>query len=162
MPEPFVAASSRAFPLLLRKRPLACASSSPEGLALDHFCRCDRKWCNSILGPGVDDAKKGSKPISRTPLQTIPAWRSWLTWQIVTSTSIHEKPRSACVPAIEQISGVDGSTGNGWLLSVQIKHGGVILDGLAVARDALAAWQEKHSAWEFFDAQPIISPDAAR
>jgi len=56
-------------------------------------------------------------------------------------------PRSGCVPVIEQISGVDSAAGNGWLLSVKIKHGTVILDGLAVAKDAIAAWQEKLSTW---------------
>ena len=56
-------------------------------------------------------------------------------------------PRSGCVPAIEQISGVDNAAGNGWFLSVKIKHYAVILDGLAVAKDAIAAWQEKFSAW---------------
>ena len=56
-------------------------------------------------------------------------------------------PRSGCVPVIEQSSGVDSAAGNGWLLSVKIKHGTVILDGLAVAKDAIAAWQEKLSTW---------------
>lgn len=56
-------------------------------------------------------------------------------------------PRSGCVPVIEQISGVDSEAGNGWILSVKIKHGAVILDGLAVAKDAITAWQKKLSAW---------------
>lgn len=57
-------------------------------------------------------------------------------------------PKSGCVPIIEQISGVDSAAGNGWFLSVKVKHGTVILDGLAVAKDSIAAWQEKLSAWE--------------
>lgn len=56
-------------------------------------------------------------------------------------------PRSGCVPVIEKISGVDSAAGNGWFLSVEIKHGTVVLDGLAVAKNAIAAWQEKLSAW---------------
>jgi hypothetical protein len=56
-------------------------------------------------------------------------------------------PRSGYVPVIEQNSGIDSAAGNGWLLSVKIKHGTVILDGLAVAKDSIAAWQEKLSAW---------------
>jgi hypothetical protein len=56
-------------------------------------------------------------------------------------------PRSGYVPDIKQISGIDSAMGKGWLLSVKIKHGTVILDGLAVAKDAVAAWQEKLSAW---------------
>lgn len=55
--------------------------------------------------------------------------------------------RSGYVPVIKQISGVDSAAGNGWLLSVQIEHGTVILDGLTVAKDAIAAWQEKLSTW---------------
>lgn len=58
-------------------------------------------------------------------------------------------PRSGYVPLIEQLSGVDNAAGNGWLLSVKIKHGTSILDGLAVARDSITAWQEKLSAWAF-------------
>jgi hypothetical protein len=56
-------------------------------------------------------------------------------------------PRSGSVPIIEQLSGVDSSTGNGWIISVKIKHGKAILDGLAIAKDAVAAWQEKLSMW---------------
>lgn len=58
-----------------------------------------------------------------------------------------KQPRSGCIPVIEQISGVDSAAENGWLLSVKIKHGTVVLDGLAVAKDAIAAWQEKLSTW---------------
>ena len=56
-------------------------------------------------------------------------------------------PRSGCVPVIEQISGVDSAAGNGWFLSVKIRHSTVIFDGLAIANDAIAAWKEKLSAW---------------
>jgi len=56
-------------------------------------------------------------------------------------------PRSGCVPVIEQISGVDSSTGTGWFLSVKIKHGAIVLDGIAVAKDTIAAWKEKLLAW---------------
>ncbi|WP_143156399.1 hypothetical protein [Desulfacinum infernum] len=57
------------------------------------------------------------------------------------------KTRSGDVPVIQRISGVDSAAGNGWLLSVKIEHGTVTLDGLTVAKDAIAAWQEKLSAW---------------
>ncbi len=56
-------------------------------------------------------------------------------------------PRSGYKPEIVQISGLDTSAGNGWILSVKIKHGSVILDGIAVARDAVTAWQEKLTSW---------------
>lgn len=56
-------------------------------------------------------------------------------------------PRSGCVPVIQQISGVDSAAANGWLLSVKIVHGKVILDGLTVAKQAIAAWQENLSTW---------------
>lgn len=69
-------------------------------------------------------------------------------------------PRSGCVPVIEQISGFDSAAGNKLLLSVNIKHDTVILDGLAVARDAIAAWQEKLWRGESFDAQSGGQPGA--
>jgi len=56
-------------------------------------------------------------------------------------------PRSGCVPVIQQISGVDNSTGGGWNLSAKIEHGATVLDGIAVAQNAAAAWREKLSAW---------------
>jgi hypothetical protein len=56
-------------------------------------------------------------------------------------------PRTGCAPVIEQISGADSSTGNGWRLVVNIKHGAAMLDGLAVAQDAVTAWREKLNAW---------------
>jgi hypothetical protein len=56
-------------------------------------------------------------------------------------------PRSGCTPVIDKISGVDSATGSGWFLSVKITHGSVALDGMAVAKDAISAWQEKLSAW---------------
>lgn len=60
---------------------------------------------------------------------------------------LEKPPRSGCVPVIEQISGVDSAAGNGWFLSVKIRHATGIMDGLAVAKDAIAAWNEKFSAW---------------
>lgn len=56
-------------------------------------------------------------------------------------------PRSGFEPSIKQVSGVDSTTGDGWYLSVKIEHGTAILDGLTIAADAVAAWQEKLSAW---------------
>ncbi len=56
-------------------------------------------------------------------------------------------PRSGCTPVVEKISGADSTNGSGWRLVVRIKHGSSTLDGLAVARDAIAAWQEKLTAW---------------
>jgi len=56
-------------------------------------------------------------------------------------------PRSGCVPVIESFSGVHSTASKGWSLSAKIKHGTVILDGVAVAKAAVAAWQEKLSLW---------------
>lgn len=56
-------------------------------------------------------------------------------------------PRSGYVPVIEQISGADSSTGNGWHLVAKIRHGTSVLDGLSVAQDAVIAWREKLVAW---------------
>lgn len=55
-------------------------------------------------------------------------------------------PRSGAAPVIDQVSGVD-RTGGGWQLSMRIKHGASMLDGLAVAEDAVKAWREKLTAW---------------
>lgn len=62
-------------------------------------------------------------------------------------TKLTKPQRSGCAPVIEQISGIDSSTGNGWHLAVKIKHGSSMLDGLAVAQDAVTAWQEKLRTW---------------
>lgn len=56
-------------------------------------------------------------------------------------------PRSGTVPVIGEVSGSDARDGGGWQISVQIKHGARILDGLAVAEDATNAWREKLLAW---------------
>jgi len=55
-------------------------------------------------------------------------------------------PRSGTVPVIDQVSGVDRA-GGGWQLSVRIKHGASMLDGLAVAEDTVKAWREKLTNW---------------
>lgn len=60
-------------------------------------------------------------------------------------------PRSGCAPTIEQISGADSSTGNGWRLVVKVKHGMSMLDGLSVAQEAVKAWREKLEAWGLAD-----------
>jgi hypothetical protein len=56
-------------------------------------------------------------------------------------------PRSGTVPLIGPASGVDRTVGSGWQLSLQIMHGAQVLDGLAVAADAVNAWREKLNAW---------------
>lgn len=55
--------------------------------------------------------------------------------------------RSGFLPVIEKVSGFDNMEGNGWFLSVKIKHGTCNLDGLAVAKDVIIAWKEKLAAW---------------
>lgn len=55
--------------------------------------------------------------------------------------------RSGSAPVIEQVCGVDSSTGSGWSLSVKIKHGATVLDGMTVAQNAAAGWREKLTAW---------------
>lgn len=61
--------------------------------------------------------------------------------------NLTKQPRSGCVPVIQQISGVDSSTGNGWNLSVKIEHCATVLDGMDVAQNAVSAWREKLTAW---------------
>lgn len=61
--------------------------------------------------------------------------------------NLTKQPRSGYAPVIQQISGVDSSTGNGWNLSAKIEHGATVLDGMAVAQDAAAAWREKLMVW---------------
>lgn len=62
-------------------------------------------------------------------------------------TRLTKPPRSGSVPIIEQISGTDNSDGDGWQLSVKIRHGSSIHDGLVIARNAVTAWQEKLTEW---------------
>lgn len=62
-------------------------------------------------------------------------------------SKLARSPRSGIVPFISQIAGVDGLV-HGWQLSVQIKHGDAMLDGLSVAKNAVEAWREKLSAWQ--------------
>ena len=56
-------------------------------------------------------------------------------------------PRSGAIPVIEQISGADSLTADVWHLVVKIRHGQTVLDGLNVAKNAVAAWQEKLGIW---------------
>lgn len=56
-------------------------------------------------------------------------------------------PRSGHTPVFEQIHGVDSESGNGWRLVASIKHGSLLLDGIAVAQDVIAAWNEKMRSW---------------
>lgn len=56
-------------------------------------------------------------------------------------------PRSRHAPVVNEISGADSKDGNGWCLVAKIKHGSSTLDGLAIARGAIAAWQEKLTTW---------------
>jgi hypothetical protein len=55
-------------------------------------------------------------------------------------------PRSGCVPVIGKASGQDVIP-QGWILRVPIEHNGSTLDGLDVARAAVAAWREKLEGW---------------
>lgn len=55
--------------------------------------------------------------------------------------------KSGCLPVFGQRSGVENPTGNGWLLCLKIEHAGTTLDGLTVAKDAIAAWRDKLSVW---------------
>jgi hypothetical protein len=57
-------------------------------------------------------------------------------------------PRSGTVPVIERVSGVDNQVGGGgWQLSVRIRHGASVLDGIAVAEGAVTAWQKRLKSW---------------
>lgn len=60
---------------------------------------------------------------------------------------LKNRPRSGSVPIIDNLSGIDTQEGEGWQLSVQIRHGAAVLDGLAIAQDAINAWNEKLQLW---------------
>lgn len=64
--------------------------------------------------------------------------------------SLSQPPRSGCVPVIGKASG-QNVTPQGWTLKVPIEHNGSTLDGLDVARAAVAAWREKLEEWTLFD-----------
>ncbi|CAI8757705.1 protein of unknown function [Methylococcus capsulatus] len=60
---------------------------------------------------------------------------------------LERRPRSGNVPIIDKLSGINTQEEGGWQLSVQIRHGAAILDGLAIAQDAINAWNEKFQLW---------------
>lgn len=60
--------------------------------------------------------------------------------------NLSRPPRSGCVPVIGKASGQD-VTPQEWTLKVPIEHSGSTLDGLVVAREAVAAWREKLQGW---------------
>ncbi len=60
--------------------------------------------------------------------------------------TLSQPPKSGCVPVIGKASGQD-VTPQGWTLKVPIEHKGSALDGLDVARAAVAAWREKLKGW---------------
>jgi len=64
---------------------------------------------------------------------------------------LNTQPRSGCTPVIQQISGIDNSAGGGWFLSVKIKHGATVLDGITITQNAVAAWREQLMAWKIFE-----------
>ncbi len=61
--------------------------------------------------------------------------------------NLNRPPRSGSVPVVEQVSGSDSSSSDGWYLVAKIKHGESVLGGLDVARNVVSAWQEKLAAW---------------
>lgn len=61
--------------------------------------------------------------------------------------TLTKPPRSGHSPYVEKLSGIDSTIGNGWCLSVKIKHNTQVLDGIEVAHNAINAWREKLNAW---------------
>jgi hypothetical protein len=56
--------------------------------------------------------------------------------------------RSGAVPHVTAVRGVRAGSGEGgWRLEVEISHAGRSLDGLEVARAALAAWERQLATW---------------
>jgi len=53
-------------------------------------------------------------------------------------------PRSGAVPTLGKLSGVSGAAG--WMLSLPVVHGAQVLDGIAVALAAIAAWRRTLAA----------------
>jgi hypothetical protein len=58
---------------------------------------------------------------------------------------LKDAPRSGDVPVC-RLSGV-ANDDTGWQLSLEIRHNGRTLDGLAVAREAVSAWDKQLRQW---------------
>ena len=61
-------------------------------------------------------------------------------------TQLDRPPRSGLVPKIGVPKGSDVLP-CGWILQLPVHHGPRTLDGLEIAREAVAAWREKLKAW---------------
>ena len=61
-------------------------------------------------------------------------------------TQLDRPPRSRLVPKIGVPKGSDVLP-CGWILQLPVHHGPRTLDGLDIAREAVAAWREKLEAW---------------
>jgi hypothetical protein len=57
------------------------------------------------------------------------------------------RPRSRTVPQVGDPAGIADGAAPGWRLSVPIRHGTANLDGLAVARRAVQAWEQELRQW---------------
>jgi hypothetical protein len=71
-----------------------------------------------------------------------------LTVDIANTTKhavLKRRLRSGHAPKILAVSGA--VTGDGWMLRMEIEHGGNTLDGVTVAREAVAAWRSLLSSW---------------
>ncbi len=56
-------------------------------------------------------------------------------------------PRSRDRPSLGQVKGVKEGAGDEWILAVEILHMGRSLDGLTIASDAMAAWEQMLKSW---------------
>lgn len=59
-----------------------------------------------------------------------------------------QSPRSGHIPHIGEVRGSQAGSGEGgWQLEQVIEHNGKALDGLTVAKDAVAAWERRLTGW---------------
>ena len=56
-------------------------------------------------------------------------------------------PRSGDRPSLGEVKGVQTGPGPEWVVTVEIRHKGSSLDGLTIASEAIAAWEQALKGW---------------
>lgn len=57
-------------------------------------------------------------------------------------------PRSGDRPSVGEVKGVQSGSGPEWVVTIEIRHKGNSLDGLTIASEAMAAWEQALKGWK--------------
>lgn len=130
------------------------SESSMETMSRDAIFAWRDRLCNwYVLAYHLKDALKHAAStlgINRQAIET--AITSDPRMALLADLANHEKhsqldrPRSGYAPKIGAPSGSDVLP-RGWILKLPVNHGPRTIDGLEIAREAVAAWREKLEAW---------------